>query len=109
MYSLNKLSKYLFKCIMIFQSSMDPRKLRCDTLNGTIQGWACSLSIIKKSSMDSGTWKWFYNIKLKMYESWEVTSIFFSKYMQKNIFIISFFKINSNILQYNEICILYKI
>jgi len=55
MYSLKKLSKYLFKCIMIFQSSMDPRKLRCDNLNGTIQGWACSLSIIKKSSMDNGT------------------------------------------------------
>jgi hypothetical protein len=24
-----------------FQSSMGPRKLRCDVFNRTIQGWAC--------------------------------------------------------------------
>jgi hypothetical protein len=26
---------------MIFQSSMGPRKSRCDIPNGTTQGWAC--------------------------------------------------------------------
>ncbi len=40
---------------MIFQTSMDPRKSRCDIPNGIIQGWACHLSTIKKSSMDNNT------------------------------------------------------
>jgi hypothetical protein len=27
---------------MIFQSSLGPRKSRCDVLGGTTQGWVCS-------------------------------------------------------------------
>jgi hypothetical protein len=38
MYSLKKLWKYISMFLMIFQSSMGPRKSRCDVHNGTTQG-----------------------------------------------------------------------
>jgi hypothetical protein len=68
---------------MIFQSSMGLGKSRCDVPNGNVQEWACPFSVIKKSSMDSGAWRWFDNITPRMYETWEVISIFFLNYMRK--------------------------
>jgi len=43
---------------MIFQSSMGPRKSRCDVPSGITQGWACSLGKWKKNTLPStfSTW-----------------------------------------------------
>ncbi len=49
-----------------FQSSMGLGKSRCDIPNGNIQEWVCPFSVIKKSSMDSGAQRWFYNIAPRM-------------------------------------------
>jgi hypothetical protein len=36
------MEKYLFKCFLwFFQSSMNPRKLKCDVPSGTTQRWVC--------------------------------------------------------------------
>jgi hypothetical protein len=43
---------------MIFQSSMGPRKSRCDVLSGITQGWACSLGKWKNNTLPSTFLTW---------------------------------------------------